>query len=384
MTKIIWLLAIASANGSMALRAVEPMLPAIAGEFGISVSAASVVMIAYALAYGCGQVVHGAIGDRHGKLRVVTIAIGLSAISSIGCAFSWSLGSLAFWRMATGALSSGAMVLGMAYIGDVVEKQERQVVMARYVAGSILGQSLGPAVGGFFTDLLGWRSAFAFHALIFGSVALLLWRDTRRHWHLGPRTEGPIISIPRYISIFKLESARMVMFIGMFECMFFFGAYSFVGSMLKERFDLNYTTIGLTLAGYGVGGMVFIILVRRILPRFGQAGMVLGGALSSGFFFLVLAFAPVWQIAIPCTIGLGFSFYLLHNVMQTRSTEMAPHARGTGISLFAFFWAIGQSVGIGTVGLGVATVGYSAMIALFGLGFVGVGFYLRANLHRLP
>ena len=368
----------------MALRAVEPMLPAIAAEFAVSVSAASVVMIAYAMAYGCGQVLQGAIGDRHGKLRVVTIALALSALSSIACSFSWSLGSLAVWRMATGALSSGAMILGMAYIGDVVEKDKRQLVMARYVAGSILGQSLGPAVGGFFTDLLGWRSTFAFHALIFGSVGLLLYRYTRSQWHLGPRTSGPILSIPRYVSIFRLEPARMVMFIGMFECMFFFGAFSFVGALLKERFDLSYTAIGLTIAGYGLGGIVFILLVGKILPRLGQAGMVLGGAFACGFFFLVLAFAPVWQIAVPCTIGLGFSFYLLHNVMQTRSTDMAPHARATGISLFALFWAVGQSIGIGTVGLGVATVGYSAMIALFGLCFVGVGLYLRANLHRLP
>lgn len=384
MNKVILLLAIASANGSMALRAVEPMLPAVALEFGTSVSVASIVMIAYALAYGSGQLLHGAIGDRYGKLRVVTIAIGLSAISSIGCAFSWSLPSLAGWRMATGALSSGAMILGMAYIGDVVEKHERQLVMARYVAGSIIGQSLGAAVGGIFTDLFGWRSSFGLHALIFGTVAVLLYSETRKHWHLGPRTEGSFLSVERYASIFRLEPARMVMLVGLFECMFFYGAFSFVGAMLKERFDLNYTTIGLTIAGYGVGGTMFIILAGRILPRLGQGRMVLTGAIASGFFYLVLAFAPVWQLAIPCMIGLGFAFYLLHNVMQTRSTEMAPHARATGISLFAFFWSIGQSTGIGVMSLGVATAGYETMIALFGLCFVGLGMYLRANLHRLP
>ena len=384
MNKAILLLAIASANSSMALRAVEPMLPALASEFGTSVSVAAVVMIAYALAYGCGQVVHGAIGDRHGKLFVVTIAIGLSAVSSIGCAFADSLLSLAGWRMATGALSSGAMILGMAYVGDVVPRAERQVVLARYVAGSIIGQSIGPAVGGIFTDLLGWRSTFAFHALVFGVVAALLFSETRRHWQDGPRTTGPIISLARYASIFKLVPARFVMGIGMFEALFFFGAYSFVGAMLKARFDLSYTVIGLTLAGYGVGGVLFIIVVGRLLPRIGQGGMVLTGALSCCFFFIVLAFVPIWQLAIPCTIGLGFSFYLLHNVMQTRSTEMAPEARGTGISLFAFFWAVGQSIGIGVTGLGVAALGFQTMMVLFGLGFAVLGVFLRVNLHRLP
>jgi len=383
-TKVILLIAIASANSAMALRAVEPMLPALADEFGTSVSVAAVVMIAYALAYGCGQVVQGALGDRYGKLRVATLAIGLSALSSIGCAFAGGLSSLAGWRMATGALSSGAMILGMAYIGDVVPRTQRQLVMARYVAGSIIGQSLGPAVGGAFTDLLGWRSTFAFHALVFGVVAALLFWSTRREWDDGPRTTGPIISLARYAAIFKLAPARFVMGIAMFEALFFFGAYSFVGAMLKARFDLSYTVIGLTLAGYGVGGVLFIIAVGRLLPRIGQGGMVLAGALSCGFFFIVLAFVPVWQLAVPCTIGLGFSFYLLHNVMQTRSTEMTPEARGTGISLFALFWAVGQSIGIGVTGLGVATLGFQTMIVLFGLGFAAMGVFLRANLHRLP
>jgi YNFM family putative membrane transporter len=384
LNKTILLLAIASANSSMALRAVEPMLPALADEFGISVPVASIVMVAYAMAYGTGQLLHGGIGDRLGKLRVVTVCIGLSALCSIGCAFSYSLPSLAGWRMATGALSSAAMILGMAYIGDVVPMAQRQLMMARYIAGSIIGQSLGPAVGGVFTDLFGWRSAFGFHALVFAAVALLLYSETRRYWDDGPRTSGPVISVRRYLDICKLAPARYVMGIGMVEALFFFGAYSFVGAMLKARFDISYTLIGLTLAGYGVGGVLFIIFVGRFIRRIGQGGMVLVGALSSGVFFVVLAFVPVWQLAIPCTIGLGFSFYLLHNVMQTRSTEMAPEARGTGISLFAFFWGVGQSLGIALTGMGVAAFGFETMIALFGIGFVCLGLFLRANLHRLP
>jgi hypothetical protein len=37
---------------------------------------------------------------------------------------------------------------------------------------------------------------------------------------------------------------------------------------------------------------------------------------------------------IPCTVGLGFSFYRVHNTLLVKATEMSPRARGGGIAIF--------------------------------------------------
>ena len=84
-----------------------------------------------------------------------------------------------------------------------------------------------------------------------------------------------------------------------------------------------------------------------------------------------------------CTIGIGFSFYLLHNTLQAKATEIAPHATGTALALFSMSWASGQAVGAALMGVGVAFAGYAPMIVLFALGFALVGVTLRLNLQRL-
>jgi len=70
MRETIFLIALASANSGIALRIVEPMLPRLAMDFGVSVSIASAVITGYALAYAGAQLAYGVLGDRFGKVRV--------------------------------------------------------------------------------------------------------------------------------------------------------------------------------------------------------------------------------------------------------------------------------------------------------------------------
>src|SRR3977135_2688614 len=105
----ILLLALAGFNAGISLRCVEPMLPKLAVEFDSSVSAAASVMTAFAFAYAGAVLVQGPLGDRFGKLRVVTLAMALSGAACIGCAFAWSLGSLAAPRFVTAFFASASV-----------------------------------------------------------------------------------------------------------------------------------------------------------------------------------------------------------------------------------------------------------------------------------
>jgi predicted MFS family arabinose efflux permease len=42
----------------------------------------------------------------------------------------------------------------------------------------------------------------------------------------------------------------------------------------------------------------------------------------------------------------GFGFAMFHNTMQAKATQMVPTARGTGVTLFAGFLFLGQSLGV--------------------------------------
>jgi predicted MFS family arabinose efflux permease len=61
-------------------------------------------------------------------------------------------------------------------------------------------------------------------------------------------------------------------------------------------------------------------------------------------------------------------YYTMHGTLQTRATELAPDARGTAISLFAFFFFMGQATGPQLLGSILKSNGYGAAFITAGIG----------------
>ena len=375
------LLALAAFNSGISLRCVEPMLPQLAADFGTTVSAASFIITSFALAYAAAVLLQGPLGDRFGKLRVVTIGTALAGATSLACAAAWDVSSLAAARFLMAIFASAPVALGMAYIGDEVPMEERQPTVARFIAGSIFGQTLGPLFGGVFTDWVGWRSSFVVLGAVFIVGSAVMFIRTRRDWPaLGPGRFEPLAIHARLLA---RRPVRWLLGIGICETFFFFGAYVFLGAFFRVRFDLSFTVIGLLLAGYGIGGLVYSWMVPWLLRMLSDRGFViLGGALGFAL-FLAIALATEWIYTVPCLVGLGIAFYLMHNTVQTKATEVAPDARASAVALYASAWAVGQALGAAAGGTAVALIGYAPAIAAFGLGFALLGVWLRYNLRRL-
>jgi predicted MFS family arabinose efflux permease len=376
----ILLLSLGAFVSGISLRCVEPMLPQLATDFSTSVSSASVIVTAFAVAYACTVLLQGPLGDRYGKLRVVTIGVALAGLASFGCAAAWNLGSLAAMRFLMAMFASAPVALGIAYIGDVIPLEDRQATIARFVAGSIVGQTLGPLFGGVLTDWAGWRSSFVVLGLLFVAGAATMFVRTRREWQAtAPGRFQPFAVLARLLA---RAPVRWVIAVSAAETFFFFGGYVFIGAYLRDRFGLSYTAIGLVLAGYGVGGLVYSSLVRWLVPLGDRRLVVLGGVLAL-LAFAVIVLPGDWRYAVPGAFGLGLGFYLLHNTIQTKASEVAPDARGTALALFASGWAVGQASGVAAIGAAVAYIGYTSAILSAAIGFALLGFWLRSNMARL-
>jgi len=383
MRESISLLALASMTSGIALRVIEPMLPRLADDFGVSISAAASAITAYAVAYAAGQLVYGPLGDRFGKLRVVTLSLFGAALGSLGCAFAPDLATLTTLRFMTALFASAPVTLGLAYIGDQVDSSQRQTVIARFIAGTIIGQALGPLIGGLFTDLIGWRQTFLFLGALFAITPTVLFLRTGRQW----AGSGSVFSAGNpftvHLRLLAMPRVRYVVGAAFANTFFFFGAYSFIGAFLKWKFDLSLTLIGIILTGVGIGSLLYTLFVAHLLSALGQRGLVAwGGLICCGCYALTIA-TPFWVVIMPATIALGFSFYMLQNTLQTKATEMAPQARGAGVSIYASAWSLGQAAGVATAGVAVASVGYAATIVVFALGFLALGFWLKGNIQRL-
>src|SRR5918998_1217334 len=95
-------LSLAAFVSAATLRAVDPLVPAIAGEFRTTPGAVGLTVTAFTLAYGACQLFWGPVGDRFGKYRVVALACLLSAATAGAAAFAHSLPTLAGLRLPGG------------------------------------------------------------------------------------------------------------------------------------------------------------------------------------------------------------------------------------------------------------------------------------------
>jgi predicted MFS family arabinose efflux permease len=340
----------------------DPLLPKIAEDFSTSVGSVAVSVTAFTLGYSIFQLLHGPLGDRLGKLRVITVALALTSIATAACALTGTVSGLAALRFATGMTAGAVAPLAMAHIGDTVAYESRQAVIGRFLMACLLGQMTAGSIAGIFAEYIGWRYAF----VAFGATGLLiaigLWRPAVRA--VRPVHDAATGARTGHLDLLRDAAARNIWLAAFFEGSLTMGAVPYAGSFLKRAFALDYATIGLVLASFGVGGIFYTFNVRWLLKRLGERRMVItGGALVSGG-YCVVASAPVWQLLVPALALIGLGFFLMHGTLQVRATEIAPTARGTALAGFVFYLFLGQGAGVFALSYVVDGPGYRAAFAI--------------------
>lgn len=371
--KTFYLIASAGFASLFGMRICDALLPELSESFQVSTGTAASAISLFVIAYGFFQLVYGPLGDRYGKQRVITCAVAASAFINLALVFAPSMTAVAMLRAIAGAATAGIIPLSMAHIGDSVPYSDRQRVLAKFMSATIMGMIAGQWMGGLFADVLNWQAAFVLLTVVFGGVSLMLLRTM-------PAPPNPDVHRPSFFSqmrsVMHIAWARRILLVALIEGAFVFSALVFIPTYLHGRFELPLTAAGAIVALYGIGGLVYTFFARRLLGRFGEKGLAqIGGALM-GIGFAMLAFGNHWAWSIPACWIAGLGFYMLHNTLQVNATQMAPHARGTAVSLFACSLFLGQSVGIAALAAFVDNFGIgSAFIAsMVALPLLGVWF----------
>lgn len=374
---LFWL-ASASFASMASMRICDPMLPALAADFGLAAAAASGVVTLYSIGYGVSQLAHGPLGDRIGKARYIAGAALVAALMSLLCAIAPGLAWLEAARLLTGSAAAAIIPLSMAWVGDTVPYGQRQASLARFLNGTILGAVLGQAMGGILADTLGWRSAFVMLAVIF---ALSGWR--LRAAVLAAGTAGadagaaPVAptagagALARYGVVLRTGWARVILALVAVEGLLAFGALAFVPTSLHERAGLPIWLAGATVAAFGLGGLAYTANAARLVSRLGESGLALAGGVLMAGGFALLAAAPRSGV-IACVL-LGLGYHMLHNTLQTHATQMTPSVRGTGVALFAMCLFMGQSLGVTLAARLVLGAGFVPVFAGAAAGVLATG-----------
>jgi predicted MFS family arabinose efflux permease len=349
-------------------------LPAIAREFSITAGNASHIVSAFAMAYGICQFLFGPLADKFGKLHVITWALFLSILANLGVALSSNLETIIIWRALSGGAAAGIVPLAMAWIGETVEYENRQPVLAKLLFGTLGGTIGGQILGGICADSSDWRWGFYLLASLYLICCVTLWQTSRqlKKTH-QPKKSDDKKAHQHVLHVLSQKWPRVILLMVGLEGVALYGALAFIPFYLHTKLDISLTLSGSIMATFGLGGLLYASSAKYFINQLGEKGLALFGGLLLGLAFLLLIFTTHWILAVIAVFLIGLGLYMLHNTLQTHATQMAPQSRGTAVSLFACSLFLGQFIGVTSAGYLVDTVGVITLFSIAGIGLPLVG-----------
>jgi predicted MFS family arabinose efflux permease len=368
-------IALTTFAASLSARALDPVLPHVADDFGVSIATAAGFAAAFAFTFAIVQPVLGAAADLFGKARLMVVCLVLLGFAGILGALSTSFPLLFATRILAGVGSGGVFPVALSLTSDLVGPEKRQVAIGRTLAGAMTGNLLGASVSGLIGDFLGWRGVLA----VLGVLVIVASVAVAVGFRGAALTRPPKTNLSAlrhgYRTIFTNPNARICYAAVFVEGCCVLGLFPFVAAFLFELGETSLSIAGIVIAGFAVGGLFYTMSVSRFLPRLGVKGMMIAGGSLVGLQLAVIAFGPSWKLQALSLLFMGWGFYMIHGCLQVFASELSVEARATALSLHSFFFFMGQTVGPIAYGFGIGHVGklptlLASAVIITALGFV--------------
>ena len=387
---------------------VNVALPKIMATFGITVDKAEWILTAYLLVFAVMLPTSGWVADHFGYKRTYFSALFLFTLGSFLCGLAWDENVLIIFRVIQAAGAGFLMPVGMAIITREFPVEQRGIALGFWSIAAAASVSLGPVVGGYLVDNIGWNAIFdvnvpvglvglfatlviqreyktekarSFDVVGFISSAVFLARlllalsDGNASWNTGGWTSSFIVSC------FLISAFALVVFLFTELTV----EHPLIELKLLKNFNFGVTNAILFIFGLGMFGSTFLLplyLQNSLGYTALQSGMVflpvgilqavtapIAGLLSDkvnpkipaalGLSLLALSlflnaslslFSEHYQIMLPLYIR-GFAMGMVFTPLSTLALSEIPRQKIAQASgLFNVLRQVGGSFGVALMG----------------------------------
>jgi len=303
-------------------------LPAIGRSLDAGGDGLSWVVNAYLLPLSALLLIGGAAGDLHGRRRLLVLGVALFAFASIVCSLAPSLGWLLAGRGLQGVSAAMLMPNSLAIIGASFADEARGRAVGIWAAVGAAAGAIGPLIGGWLIDTIGWRAIF-FVNLPLATAAIVLAlryvpRDTHEDrppldWPGAMLAAGGLGAITWSLTAASIATglngmtgAVLIVGIGLLAAFLFVENRKGYSAMMPLALFVSRSFVGLTLLTlllYGALGGLLVLVPFVLIEASGYSAIQAGAALLPLPVTIALTSAQMGKLAtrigprLPLSIG---------------------------------------------------------------------------------
>jgi DHA1 family bicyclomycin/chloramphenicol resistance-like MFS transporter len=376
----LWLLALLTFSGTLAMHIFVPALPLAGRDLGAGPGAMRITISLYILGLAVGQLVYGPLADRYGRRPVLMAGLTLYAVSGLAAALAPGVQALIAARLFQALGGCAGLVLGRAIVRDLAGPQEAARRLALMNLMVTLGPGLAPLLGTALAELAGWRAIFVLLCAL--GVANFLFA-----WRMLPETGQRSVQSGAMLARNILRLIRSPVFLG-----YAVGGgcattamYAFVASapfIFVDRLHRSAHEVGIYLAILISGVWLGSMLASRLMAARVSITRVLVWAnlVSVLGAFVFLAMVLSGHLSVLWTILPMFVFTLGAGIASpaalTQAISVDPQVTGSASGLYGFV-----QMAVGAICTALAGLGHdpalAAALVLAGAGIVSqAGFWV--------
>jgi Arabinose efflux permease len=278
------------------LYCVQPILPVLSHEFGVSPASASISLSVSTGLLAVGLLFTGPLSDAIGRKPVMVTALLLASCCTLLSTMMTSWHGILIMRALIGLSLSGVAAVGMTYLSEEIHPSFVAFSMGLYISGNSIGGMSGRLLTGVMTDFFGWRIAIAVIGCCALAAALMFWRilpDSRHFKAASLRPKSLFINFRLHWRDrgLPLLFAEGFLLMGAFVTLFNYIGYR----LMMSPWSLSQAVVGLLSVAY-LTGTWSSPKAGAMTQRYGRGPVMVSfiGVMLAGL--LMTLFSSLWLI----------------------------------------------------------------------------------------